>query len=185
MSVTKQEFRRLAVDKLPGGALRSHLSLAICRRLAALPEMGAAGHVGLYSARRSEPNIDELWHQDPHRCCFPRVTSGTLQFHPIASLSDRVVGSLRIEEPPQESPLVGFQKNDVIMVPGTRFDKKGARIGSGKGYYDRFLAALPGGVLKIGVAWSLQIEDDLLPQEPHDIRMDLICTENAVFDCRQ
>jgi len=57
---------------------------------------------------------------------------------------------------------------DLIITPGVAFDKKGRRLGRGKGYYDHFLHRVPKDTPSIGLAFSLQI----LPRVPtsiHDV----------------
>lgn len=67
----------------------------------------------------------------------------------------------------------------VAIVPGLAFsaENKG-RIGYGGGYYDRFLAEYPD-ILKIGVCYEFQIVYDL-PQNPWDVPMDCIVTDEQV-----
>ena len=54
---------------------------------------------------------------------------------------------------------------DLVITPGVAFDKKGNRLGRGKGYYDRFLSKIPKDTPSIGLAFSLQI----LPVVPTSI----------------
>lgn len=65
-----------------------------------------------------------------------------------------------------------------ILLPMLGFDRTGARIGYGAGYYDRFLEKHPG-LRKIGIAFACQ-EIDRLPVDENDIRMDCIITEDGV-----
>jgi 5-formyltetrahydrofolate cyclo-ligase len=51
---------------------------------------------------------------------------------------------------------------DLIIVPGLAFDKKGNRLGRGKGCYDRFLCKLSEKTPSIGLAFDFQI----LPSVP-------------------
>jgi 5-formyltetrahydrofolate cyclo-ligase len=46
---------------------------------------------------------------------------------------------------------------DMVVVPGIAFDKKGNRIGHGKGYFDRFLQSLPKKTPTIGLAFRCQL----------------------------
>src|SRR5215218_6688898 len=63
---------------------------------------------------------------------------------------------------------------ELVIVPLLAFDRRGYRLGYGKGYYDRLLAGSP--VTSIGVAFAAQ-EIDMLPAEAHDIALDWIVTE--------
>ena len=71
---------------------------------------------------------------------------------------------------------------DLILIPGIVFDKKGYRIGYGHGYYDRFLKILKKGVKKIGLAFELQVVDEI-PEEEHDVPVNIIITEKRVLRC--
>lgn len=65
-----------------------------------------------------------------------------------------------------------------VLVPGIAFDARGARLGRGGGYYDRFLEKVrQSGALKIGVCWSMQIVPEV-PTDPHDVHVDWICHED-------
>ena len=67
-----------------------------------------------------------------------------------------------------------------VLVPGVAFDNRGARLGRGGGFYDRFLErAKDVGMLKIGVCWSMQIVPSV-PTDPHDVHVDWICHEDGV-----
>ena len=65
------------------------------------------------------------------------------------------------------------------MVPGVAFDLYGHRIGFGKGYYDRYLAALQRLPVLVGLCHDFQVCDEL-PAEGHDVRMDFVVTESRV-----
>jgi 5-formyltetrahydrofolate cyclo-ligase len=57
---------------------------------------------------------------------------------------------------------------DLVLLPGLAFDKKGNRLGRGKGYYDRFLAAVSRHIYCIGLAFDFQVLNHL-PVLSHDI----------------
>lgn len=65
-----------------------------------------------------------------------------------------------------------------LVVPLLAFDRSGARLGYGGGYYDRTLALL-GGATAIGVAYAEQ-EILQVPTGPHDVRLHAIATEQGV-----
>ena len=63
----------------------------------------------------------------------------------------------------------------VWVVPGLAFTAKGARLGDGGGWYDRFLSAASPSAVSLGVAYPFQIVDDL-PVEAHDKSLtDVVC----------
>ena len=67
---------------------------------------------------------------------------------------------------------------DVALIPGLAFDLKGNRLGYGKGYYDRFLAAYPH-IKRVALAFSFQIIE-ALPTDQYDQMMDLIISEKEI-----
>jgi 5-formyltetrahydrofolate cyclo-ligase len=71
-----------------------------------------------------------------------------------------------------------------VLVPGVAFDVRGARLGRGGGFYDRFLERAKNvEMLKIGVCWSMQIVPTV-PTDPHDVHVDWICHEDDVVRVR-
>ena len=66
---------------------------------------------------------------------------------------------------------IGFESNDIAIVPGKKFEKYGHRIGHGLGIYDRYLEDSL--CFKIGVCFEKQITKNLA-QKPHDVKMDLV-----------
>lgn len=65
-----------------------------------------------------------------------------------------------------------------VLVPLLAYDVQGQRLGYGKGFYDRFLAACPG-ALKIGLSYFEP--EPALPHEPHDIPLDLCICPEALY----
>lgn len=86
-------------------------------------------------------------------------------------------GSFSVKEPIGES-VAEKEDIDLIIVPGVAFDKRGVRLGFGKGCYDRFLEDFKG--IKVGFSLGFQIYDEI-PSEKHDVKMDYIVTENGII----
>lgn len=64
----------------------------------------------------------------------------------------------------------------VLIVPGVAFDRRGNRLGRGKGYYDRFLASIPPNqILTIGIGLDSQLFEEI-PVDEHDQCMNMIRT---------
>jgi 5-formyltetrahydrofolate cyclo-ligase len=76
---------------------------------------------------------------------------------------------------------------DLVLVPLVLADRRGTRIGHGKGHYDRALAHLRDGghqVFTIGLGWDAQISKELLPADPWDQPLDAIATPKEWISCR-
>ena len=76
---------------------------------------------------------------------------------------------------------------DLVIVPLLGFDKTGARLGMGGGYYDKAICKLKKKFdeeekkfIAIGLAYSQQ-ETIRIPYENHDERLDFIITEKEII----
>ena len=65
------------------------------------------------------------------------------------------------------------------MVPALAVDRKGNRLGRGKGYFDRELAELEG-VLAYAVVFEHELIE-LVPTEEHDRRVDGVVTQEQIL----
>lgn len=81
----------------------------------------------------------------------------------------------------QPSGAAAIARPDVVLVPLVAADTACNRIGHGKGHYDRALAHLreAGPVRTIGLAWDVQILDDIIPADDWDVPLDAVATPSA------
>ena len=97
------------------------------------------------------------------------------------SFSELAPGYQHILEPPGQTKrfLPDASIPTLLTAPGLAFDRSGARIGYGKGFYDRYLGKIPAAdrPYLVGLCFSCQLFEILDGQKPHDINMDLIVTE--------
>ncbi len=90
-------------------------------------------------------------------------------------------GAYNIREPkPECSPAINIKDLDVIIVPAVAYDKNCYRLGYGGGFYDRFLENLRKDAVTIGIAFDLQIFDEV-PKEAHDAQLDYIVRESRIL----
>ncbi|MBF0514131.1 MAG: 5-formyltetrahydrofolate cyclo-ligase [Desulfovibrionaceae bacterium] len=94
-----------------------------------------------------------------------------------------IPGAYGILEPdPAACPSELGASAELIVVPGLAFDRRGCRLGCGGGYYDRLLACPQfASTLTIGAAYAFQVVETL-PQEPWDVRLRAICSENEYIE---
>jgi 5-formyltetrahydrofolate cyclo-ligase len=81
------------------------------------------------------------------------------------------VGAFGILEPMDGLDEVAVEEVDVFLCPGLGFDRKGGRMGRGRGFYDRMLKQAKPEAVKLGVCFPFQMVDDVV-MESHDVRMD-------------
>ena len=93
------------------------------------------------------------------------------------------LGSYDIREPSRSnSKVVSPSKIDAVIAPGLAFDRSGARIGFGGGYFDWLFKQLPDEALRLGVAYEFQVVDSI-PQDSWDERVQMIFTESDTINC--
>lgn len=71
-------------------------------------------------------------------------------------------------------------KIEVVFVPLLAFDKKGNRVGYGKGFYDRFLSECNPETIKIGLSF-FEAEDRILDIFESDVKLDYCVTPKKVY----
>lgn len=160
-------------------------SRVICENLAAMPEFVEAQHIFSFLPLASEPDILPLIAANPgKKWSFPRVDSdGRMTFYRLESLKDTTVGAFGIREPGLHCELSDPTEAGLVLVPGLGFDPSNhARLGRGKGFYDRYLASLARAGSRppfIGLCFSPQLDN--LVTDPHDYPMDRIVTEDGIY----
>jgi 5-formyltetrahydrofolate cyclo-ligase len=161
-------------------------SSRITDNLARLGLYSRARRVGFYYPVRNEADtrgIFSLCLGSGKEAYFPRVSGHGLIFHRILSLNEFKPGKFGIPEPDSSSPGIAPEDLDLVLVPGIAFDDSGARLGYGKGYYDRLLVDVPLN-LRVALAYSLQVSDSL-PSGETDLRAGLVVTESGIIFCRK
>ncbi|SDD66074.1 5-formyltetrahydrofolate cyclo-ligase [Pricia antarctica] len=75
---------------------------------------------------------------------------------------------------------IPIDKIDVVFIPLLAFDKKGNRVGYGKGFYDTFLKECRKDVKKIGLS-LFQAEDTIEDINAYDIPLDYCITPKKIY----
>lgn len=188
----KQALREQAHAARNAQADKDGLSSAICARFMALPEYAAAGTVMFYIDVRSEVRTRQALPDalaSGKRIIVPWCNDqGELELFQLANMDELSVGMYKILEPRPElrrlpEKVVGPTDLDLVMVPGVAFDRRGARMGHGKGYYDKLLQHARPDTPLVALAFECQLFPEI-PVAPHDIYMDKIITEAAVYEGR-
>ena len=111
---------------------------------------------------------------DGHRVYCPRIENGEMVA--VEYGEDFTLSHFGIREP------IGKRYEgeiEVAVVPFLAVDKKGNRLGYGKGYYDRFLKNSK--ALRVAYGYDFQVVH-LVPAQAWDEKMDLIVTDERIIN---
>ncbi len=137
----------------------------------------SASRVAAFVPLRDEPTFLDPWPVGK-MLGFPRVEGEKLDFRWAFDPAGFDRGILGVAAPSDEAPRAsGF---DLVLVPGLAFDRKGRRLGRGKGFYDRFLRELSG-IPIAGLCASARLIDEV-PVERHDVPVHYIITEREIVE---
>lgn len=166
----KRRYKESSVEE------RSVWSEEVCKHLYEMKPVKDSGVIMAFYPLPDEVDIRPLLkqlHNDGKTVLLPEVTGeSTMVLRRYLPEAEMVNGSLGTQVPATDL-FTDYELIDTILVPGVAFDKQGHRMGRGKGYYDRFLANLPNGSVKIGVCLPYQIVE-FVPTEEHDFVMDYV-----------
>jgi 5-formyltetrahydrofolate cyclo-ligase len=155
---------------------------------------GVAAFVGV----RGEPDTWGLLAAalaEGKRLWLPRMQGkpSEIAFVPVNDLRELAPGCFGLLEPrPREgqatlknpSPAAGI---DLVLVPGLGFARDGARLGFGKGHYDRALAPIRhlAAPLRVGLCFAddLDPRDGQIPRDELDVPMHWVATPDGVHHC--
>ena len=184
----KQQIRKQAHANRNNQLDKEELSRDICRRFASLPEYEASLSVMLYVHVRSEVRTQEFLPtaiSQGKKVIVPYCVDDQLELFLLESMDELSIGTYGILEPRLElralpEKRIDVERVDLVMVPGVAFDRSGGRMGHGKGYYDRLLRNARPDARLVALAFECQLFPEI-PMSPHDIWMDKIVTEKAVY----
>ena len=176
------ENRRAQVDK-------DAVSVRIVDRFMHLDEYQDANTVMFYVDVREEVRTRQALPAalaSGKRIVVPYCVDGELELFWLENMDELELGMYRILEPKSEMRTIEAKRLqpkdlDLIMVPGVAFDRNGGRTGHGKGYYDKLLQHARLDAPLIALSFECQLFEKI-PAESHDIYMDKVVTEDAVYN---
>ena len=186
----KQQIREAAHAARRAQEDKDEISRGIVARFMGLPEYDVASTVMFYVDVRAEVRTR---HDLPtalesgKRIIVPWCNdAGELELFHLESMDELEIGMYKILEPTSELKAnpdkhVKPEDLDLIMVPGVGFDRRGGRTGHGKGYYDKLLEHARPDTPLVALAFECQMFDEI-PMQSHDVFMDKVVTEDAVYD---
>lgn len=157
------------------------ISSKILDNLINLPEFKSSKTIFSYYSFQEEIKTELLFKNKEKNWYIPKIADCNLlvcKFDEKSLLQNKY----GISEPSANNLKEIENKNDIdmIILPALMSDKKGYRLGYGKGFYDRFVNSLEKSIhLVTLVPQQLLVEE--LPTEPHDCKCHIIITENTIY----
>lgn len=155
---------------------RNRKSRIIKKKLFKTKEFIKAKRVMFYISFDGEVNTKEMIKEARSIgkiVCVPVCKkNGTMRPATLDENSKLTKGPYGIYEPVIKR-FINLKDLELVIVPGLAFDKKGNRLGRGKGYYDRFLKKISKKTISIGLAFDFQILPSL-PATTTDVNVDKV-----------
>lgn len=177
--MTKQQIRSKIISKLKTQKedTRDRKSRGILEKLLRQKEFIKAKIVMFYIAFDGEVNTEEMIKEAKKLgktvtvpvCKRNRITLRPCILDDNAGLKKGLYG---VHEPSTKR-FIRSKDLDLVIVPGVAFDRKGNRLGRGKGCYDLFLKRLPKDTPAIGLAFDFQILPTI-PAKMHDVSVNKV-----------
>ena len=166
------------------------MSLAIANEVLLLPIWEKTYfHVFLSIEEQKEVNTEYILHLlsgKDKEICISKSDFETLKMTTILLTDNTKIkkNEYNIPEPvdgPDASGEIPSNKMEVVFIPLLAYDKKGIRVGYGKGFYDKFLAECNPNTIKIGLSF-FEPEELILDVNPTDIQLNYCVTPNRVLN---
>ncbi|HEV8295661.1 MAG TPA: 5-formyltetrahydrofolate cyclo-ligase [Acidimicrobiales bacterium] len=116
---------------------------------------------------------------------LPRAVGDELEFARYVTGEPLVRGRFGVDQPLPGVATCAPTRLDLVLVPVVAFDRRGTRVGTGGGYYDRtFAFRREGGAaprpLLVGLAYEWQ-EMTALARHPWDVPLDVVVTDRELI----
>ncbi|MDT8376736.1 MAG: 5-formyltetrahydrofolate cyclo-ligase [Mariprofundaceae bacterium] len=188
MTASKSQLRTeaLARRRALSADQRNSFSLEIERRLFEHLKQSITEehHLLAYRALSEEVDTTALFMTPPCHIYAPRMHGGRdMHWLGVTEKTNWISGAFGIPEPESGPDWNHEQGSAILLCPMVGFDRKGNRLGMGKGCFDRWLEQFQSRIDSvIGLAFSCQ-ELPAIPAEAHDIPLQTIITEKEIISC--
>jgi 5-formyltetrahydrofolate cyclo-ligase len=183
----KTRLRREVLARREAETGRRERSRAIVARILSLPEYRDAqlvsAFVGVGSEVETIPLIESALAAGK-RLAVPWVDGRELRLFSLSGVGELAPAPFGLLEPPpdlraDDSRSVLPSEVDLFIVPGVAFDRRGGRLGHGRGYYDGLLGLARRGASFIAAAFECQMVE-AVPMTERDVFVDAVATERML-----
>jgi 5-formyltetrahydrofolate cyclo-ligase len=178
--MTKQELRKIYIQKREDLENITFLSQQLCDIFFLKIDLSKIKVIHLYLPIKNKREVDtwhiakRLWKEYPHITTVLPVSdfsTNTMLSVEVTKNTELIENSHGIPEPYSREG-IDNKLIDLVLTPLLIFDKKGFRVGYGKGFYDRFFSdQCKKEVQKIGLSFFKPIEN-IENIDQHDVPLD-------------
>ncbi len=163
----------------------------ICKVFLSLDCYKNAKYVFCFVGRTREIQTDEIIHKvldDKKILCVPYCTvdingKEIMLAKEIKNIKELKQGKYGILTPDESAKTIAPHEIDIAILPCLAADKNGARLGFGKGYYDKFLINLKKGAVKIALCREIFIQKQgVIPMQKHDVFANFVISEKKFYE---
>lgn len=188
--MTKTDIRKIFLEKRKSMQAMEldELSLALCNLFFQKFDLSQviSIHIFLPIAEKYEINtkyiIDRFRSDHPKiKIIVPKSDPALLTLHSFVFTENTCLSANEWKIPePVYAESFPDDKIDLVFLPLLAFDKRGFRVGYGKGFYDRFLAGCRKDMIKVGLSLFKPVEE-ISDVNGYDVRMDFCLTPERMY----
>ena len=170
-----------------GTAEVENLSTAIANRFFELP-LDKINYIHTFYPIAGRAEVDTLRISERLRTDFPHIkqvlSKSDTQNHTLSHILWDENTPLAMNEWGITEPVSGVEvlpeQLDIVLIPLLVYDKKGNRVGYGKGFYDRFLSECRSDAMKVGLSFFEPV-DLISDANELDIPLDACISPKGIF----
>ena len=137
--------------------------------------------IARYNEIDTKQIFERIWREFPEiETLVPRVDFHANEIENLRFTfeTELVQNQWDIHEPLHDK-LIKAEEIDLVLIPLLCFDRKGFRVGYGKGFYDRFLKNCRADCLKIGLSYFAPV-GEISDAQDFDVKLDFCVTPDQV-----
>lgn len=195
--ILRKKAKTVLKELFSDSALANQLSITVCDYFTKSSIYKDAPAIFAYMAMSDEIDLSPVMQKalkDGKKLYLPRMkaSGNEMDFYQVKDLESSFTSDniYKIKEPAETCPVIDSSEipaYSAFLIPGLAFNLNGARLGRGKGYYDRYLSSLDvkGKNLSLSGVCSVNLITKDIPTSDNDFFVTHLLNEYAFIECKQ